>query len=241
MTIELNEEIERITSKDLKERHSYFQLQHFLIGKEPTIQSKLWRCVKELKARKETIDAIKLEIDETNDDIELINIQMLNNDLIVTSLPEIKKREIGIRKSDRRKHGLEIQLENLKNRLQNTEEECLFIVASFNSLEKIEKLKPQDDFNAQKEYWSEKLGQEYNLRLLLGLPPDIEMIKTILALNSDSPVKMDVIDLISSIQEKIEARNKQKEFEKIIDKTKEKQKPEDIQRLNKELEERNDI
>jgi hypothetical protein len=224
MTIELNAEIDRIASKDLKERHSYFQLQHFLIGKEPTTQSKLWRCVKELKARKETIDAIKLEIEDTNDDIELINIK-LEEQFDKTATPlEIKKREINFKKLERSKYGLELQLANLHNKLNNTTEECSFLVAAFNSLERIEQLKPQDDFEAQKEYWDEKLSQEYNLRMLLGLPPDMEMIKTILALNSDSQVKKDVISLISSIQNKMEEKHKQQELDKILSLTKEKNK-----------------
>ncbi len=221
MSIELNEAIERIAANELKERHSYFQLQHFLIGKEPTIQSKLWRCVKELKARKDTIDAIKLEIDDVNDDIELINIKLEHPEPYVGSpamkIQAIRELEIKIRKLERQKYSLEQRLENLELRLFHTEEECAFIVEAFNTLDRVEKIKPQDDFNAQKEYWDEKLGQEFNLRILLGLPPDLELIKTILALNSNSPVKQDVLGLIESIQNRIKENNKNKEFEQIIE------------------------
>jgi hypothetical protein len=218
MSIELNAEIERIASHDLKERHSYFQLQHFLIGKEPTVQAKLWRCVQELKSRKDTLESIKLEIEDVNDDIELINIQ-LGKPIIGSTDDDVDQHQetiIKFRKLQRQRYSLELRLKSLEKRAKDTEDECSFIVASFNSLERIEKIKPQDDFEAQKEYWNEKLGQEYNLRMLFGMPLDLELIKTILALNSDAPVKMDVVSTIEAVQAKITAQSKQREYEKIL-------------------------
>ncbi len=198
--MELDKEIQRIAGNDLKERHSFFQLQFFLIGKEPTNQARMWRCVRELRTRKESLDAVKLEIDDVNDDISLIDIE------VQESKPKEgdKKAEIQFSKLQRRKTALLTRLNTLVARLDSLEEECAFIVKAFNSLEKIEELKPHDDMNAQKEYWNEKLGQEFNLRMLFRLPPDLELIKTILALDSKTPIKMDALELIAGLQKRID-------------------------------------
>jgi hypothetical protein len=215
--MQLDKEIERITSNDLKDRHSFFQLHFFLIGKEPTNQAKLWRCVRELKTRKESIEALKLEIDDVNDDVSLINIELQEN---APTKGDVKA-EILFRKLERKKTAALTRLSTLSARMDSLEEECAFIVKAFNSLEQLEKLQPHDDINAQKEYWNEKLGQEFNLRLLFGLPPDLELIKTILALNADAPVKVDTLNFIESMQKRIENENKNKELEQIIKQTKE--------------------
>lgn len=213
----LHEEIERIANNDLKDRHSYFQLQFFLIGKEPTNQAKLWRCIRELKTRKESIDSLKLEIDDVNDDIALINIEIQEN---TPKQEDGEKSAILFRKIKRKKDGQIARLNSLKSRLESIEEECAFIVDAFNSLSRHEALKPYDDINAQKQYWNEKLGQEFNLRLLLGMPPDLELMKTILALNSDAEVKKDALQIIDQIQQRLDQQRNNKELDQILEKTK---------------------
>lgn len=209
----LMSELTRITNNQLKERHSYFQLQYFLIGKEPTVQAKLWRCVQELKTRKETLEAINLEIEDTEDDILLLNFKNLN-ELNLFGIDSGNKEEIEIkqRKNERKKKKLTHKIENLRNRLKNVEEEINFIIVCYQSLEKIEVIKDYDDIESQKKYWNEKLSQEFNLRTLFGMPLDLELIKTILALNSDSPIKMDTLNIMDSIQGKIE----KKELERLM-------------------------
>jgi len=226
MSIEISKEIDQILKNPLSERHTYFQLQYFLIGKEPTIQSKLWRCVRELKTRKESMDAIKFEIDDANDDVELINIDIEhlssfpNYENILRDDLTKKTKEIKKRKLERKKNEILRRIESLHSRYDSLLEESAFIVKAFCSLEKQEKIRPNDDINSQKEYWNEKLGQDFNLRLLLGLPFDLELIKTILALNSDSAVKTDALNMIDAIHRKVENK---KEFEQLIDSTKCKQ------------------
>ncbi|RDJ35643.1 MAG: hypothetical protein DWQ19_12560 [Crenarchaeota archaeon] len=212
----LHEEIEQICENDVKERHSFFQLQFFLIGKEPTNQAKMWRCIRELKTRKESMSAVKMEIDDVNDDISLLDIEIGKSKKNIEK-QHIKNRkdEILLRKSKRKKTGLTARLNALNEKLASLEEESAFIIKAFRSLEKLEELKPYDDLNAQKQYWNEKLGQEFNLRLLFGLPPDLELIKTILALNSDAPVKVDTLNYMDSVQKKVE----NKELDLILEKT----------------------
>lgn len=211
----LHLEIDRITKNPSKERHSFFQLKFFLIGKEPTTQAKLWRCVRELKTRKETIEALKMEIDDVNDNLELLNIkdeELLSDD--------DKRIAIRRRKLSRKKQQLSSRLLKVKERLSNIEEESAFIVNAFNSLEKVEKLKPFDDFESQKDMWNEKLGQEFHLRMMLGMPHDLELIKTILALNADAPVKQTAVSMLDSIQHRIENNQKQAELSQLLQSTK---------------------
>mgnify|MGYP003338271045 FL=1 len=42
-------------------RHSMFQLKYFIVGKEPTHQSKMWRCLSEIESRNEQISSINIE------------------------------------------------------------------------------------------------------------------------------------------------------------------------------------
>ena len=51
-------------------------MQHFIIGMQPTTQSKLWQCLRELKRKRDAINYIKLEIEEMNDNIALAEIDM---------------------------------------------------------------------------------------------------------------------------------------------------------------------
>ena len=68
------------------------------------------------------------------------------------------------------------------------------------------KCKNIKNLNSQKEYWNNKLGQEFNLRVLFGISPDLELIKTILALNSDSPIRIDALKMLGKINKNIESK-----------------------------------
>lgn len=193
-----NQKIENIIKNEIVDRHSYFQLKNFLVGKEPTLQSKLWRCVREIKIRKDSIDSINLEIEDVQDDIELIEIEEKQT----KSENCDKVAEIKARKLNRRKTSLNKRLFDLNQKLKNITEECDFLANCFFELEKIEKIKNYDDPKEQEKYWNAKLTEELNTKLIFGLPPDSELIKTIYALDSNSIVKNNLISLINNINEK---------------------------------------
>ncbi len=159
----------------------------------------MWRCITELKTRKETIQALNLEIDDSNDDIELINIKIENLNDSNEKINSIKRRKL-----ERKKTEITNRQKNNKSRLEGILDECDFLIKGFNSLIKLEPLKPYDDLNSQKEYWNQTLSQELNLRLLLGLPLDLPTIQTILALNSDSPIKVDLLNILQAIKSNAE-------------------------------------
>jgi hypothetical protein len=89
------------------------------------------------------------------------------------------------------------QLEDKKKWLL---QEAQFFLESFKNLEKIEKMKPFDDLDAQKAYWGEKLANKINLKMLMQNPVDTELIETVIALPDDIPVKQTMVKRLNSIQ-----------------------------------------
>ena len=211
-------EAEELLKNEVVDRHSFFQLKYFVVGKEPTMQAKMWRCLTELKTRKEAIDSINLEIEETKDTIELLNIEEKRLENInkyesnekswtQSEADEIEyhEEELKIKKRQikRKKEGISKSLDNLYKKLKFTQEEAAFFIKSFKQLNQIEELKPFDDFESQKSYWNEKLSQEFDLKILLHRQPDVELVKTILALTDDLEVKKTTVRLLQNTQKAI--------------------------------------
>ena len=65
-----------LETPEIRNRHTFFQLRYFVLGKEPTVQSRLRKCLVELRARQESIENLRLSIEEAKDDIELANIDI---------------------------------------------------------------------------------------------------------------------------------------------------------------------
>ena len=143
-------------------------------------------------------DSINLETEDVQDDIELIEIEKKQT----KSENCDKVAEIKARKLNRRKISLNKRLFDLNQKLKNITEECDFLANCFFELEKIEKIKNYDDPKEQEKYWNAKLTEELNTKLIFGLPPDPELIKTIYALDSNSIVKNNLISLINNINER---------------------------------------
>lgn len=221
---EIYKESEELLQNEVVDRHSFFQLKYFVVGKEPTMQAKMWRCLTELKTRKEAIDSINLEIEETKDTIELLNIEEKrleninkyeSNEKIWTQSEadeiEYREKELKIKKRQikRKKEGISKSLDNLYKKLKFTQEEAAFFIKSFKQLNQIEELKPFDDFESQKLYWNEKLSQEFDLKVLLHRQPDVELVKTILALTDDLEVKKTTVRLLQNTQKAISDSTRQ--------------------------------
>jgi hypothetical protein len=203
LNMELKEEISRILKNEVAERHSYFQLRYFLIGKEPTIQSKMWQCIKELKIRKEALDSLELEYQEQKDKLELLGIEESLSEIEkfeTNSEQELalrdKQKEIKIRRIKRQKQAVISSLNEFINKKKYIEEESRFFLEMFKSLESTEKLKPFDDVDAQKEYWAERLSQKLNLKMLTNGQLDTELIETIVALPDDMKIKQQAIKML---------------------------------------------
>jgi hypothetical protein len=50
-------------------RHTFYQLKHFVLGKEITTQAKMWKCIRELEARVGAAKSMLNGIEEAEDDL----------------------------------------------------------------------------------------------------------------------------------------------------------------------------
>lgn len=205
----LKKQIEEVLEKAPESRHSYFQLKYFVLGKEPTTQAQMWQALRELQTRKETIDSLEINIEDTVDNIEMLEVQrekdkhMIFRSFQCPELPkEIKDKEWAIkeRQHARQKETLKKTLKQLEKRLQFAWQEARFFLQAFEALSKIEPLKDYDDLESQKEYWNERVTQHINLKSLLQQPLDIEIVQTALALPSDSPIKIQTVNTLHHIE-----------------------------------------
>ncbi len=191
------------TEPAISHRHTFFQLKHFIIGKELTTQAKMQKCLKEIEARVESINGMNLSIEEAEDDLELLNLKISNLEKKKEKKGINKQyKDIQIRKLNRKKTLLSNSIQNINKKLKETEEEVSFFTSAFKQLEKIEPLKRYDDLESNQQFWNENFGQELQLRLLLQKPLDIELVKCILALNKESPIRIEMLKILDQIQNK---------------------------------------
>lgn len=218
MSTELIEKVDEILNKsELPDRHTFFQIEKFLIGKEPTGQSQLWQIVRELKARKETVDSYTKQLEDSEDEMELFDIQIQKCERELRKLSKVTENaeelnvdlrileyEINIRKAQREKEQLVKAAKKVKQKLKNVMEEMSYLTHGFERVSAVVgEMKPLDDDVSQREYWNEKLLEEFNLRVLFNKPIDPEFVKTVLALDDDSPIKNHLVGMINKIQNKM--------------------------------------
>jgi len=213
----LHQDLTTIVEKNpMAGRHSYFQLKYFIVGKEPTIQSKLWQCLREMKARKETLDSIELEREDMHDRIELTEIELERLTLVTPQYgvhghaDDLTKKEKKVkeRQSRRKLASMKRSLTELDVRQRETEEEAAFFVRAFTELQMIEPLKPYDDFQSQTEYWSARFSNEMNMKLMIEKRIDAELAKAILSLPDGATVKKELVCILNQQQAALETQQK---------------------------------
>ena len=183
------------------ERHTFFQLKHFVLGKELTTQAKLQKCIREINARKKSLKSMIMGLEDASDEFRIMQLSMdsLEKKKTKTALDrehlEIRKRRLG-RKMD----TILDSIEEMKQKIRETEEETEFFMNAFEQLEVLEPLKRHDDPEANAEFWNENFTQDLRLRLMLQKPIDLELVKCILALDQDSPVRKEVVGILEQIQ-----------------------------------------
>ena len=205
-------------------RHSFFQLQYFVVGKQPTIQAKIRTCKIELLSRKSEIEAVVVSIDDLLDRIKLeeMEIECISGNC-ETGQIEIRPHErnkkvpqhqmteynkIDSRQHERKKLALEHQIDELKATLTAKEEECVFLIGLYERLIQIEPEKDWDSMEVQTEYWNAKLTREIESRLMLGELPNIEDFKTVLSLPDGIPIKDATLKLIHDRQQAYKKQEK---------------------------------
>lgn len=208
-------------------RHSYFQLKYFIVGKEPTTQAKLWQCLREMKVRKESLEGIALEKEEVLDKIELLKLGQEKQEKPAqfgvdqpTDDISVKEREIKARQTARKLKLMEKTLAELDARQRDTEEEAAFFLQAFEDLEKVEKVKPYDDAQAQAEYWTARFSNEMNMKLMMEHRIDAELAKAILSMPDASTAKQELVGLLTHQQQMIQTQRllqlKQAEQHKVL-------------------------
>jgi predicted nucleic acid-binding Zn-ribbon protein len=214
MSTQLIEKVDAILTKaEMPNRATFYQIQKFMIGKEPTGQSQLWAVVRELQARRETVDAFDKDLADAADKIELFDLKIERVDRLLRQESEknepfsdlnIKEYEIDIRRLQRERQSLIKSAQKANTNLKNILEEMNYLVKAHESIiSQIGEMKPLDDEDAQKEMWNEKLLEEFNLRIILQRPMDPEFVKTVLCLHDEAPVKKHVVALVNQIQQKM--------------------------------------
>ena len=206
-------------------RHTYYQIKHFILNKETTHQGRMRKCLNEMEARKNTIDNIALSIEEAKDDILLADIEIKRQQENLKNLEnELDKSvgEISVRKAERRKMGLESTLQDLGRRFRECEEETTFFLHAYRQLEKVEDLKPYDDPESAAKFWNEQYAEELQLRLMLQKPLDLELVKCILAMDKDAPIRTQMINILEQIQGQAKAQqNRRTEMDRSIESVRE--------------------
>lgn len=203
---------------NLPNRHTFYQLKHFVIGKELTIQSKLQKCLKEIDARKESLRDMILGIEEANDDIKLIDLKIKSIEKKkIKSYLNKEFKKINLNKLNRKKQNLINNISSIEKKKNDCEEEIKFIMAMFYEIEKLEQVKPYDDLQSNIEFWNENFSQELKLRILLQKPLDIELVKCILSLNNNAPIKKELIQMIESLKSNNLSKNENLKIEEKND------------------------
>lgn len=223
MATELVERLEKILGFDIEDRHSLFQLKHFVLGKETTVQGQLWQCIREIRARRNAIVAATDEEANSRDQLSLMNIQHReldrqldlckaigfekSEDPLTSRINEaryednVETLEIQIRQCVRKIESQERHIHSLNRKIHGLEVEATFLAEEFDRLNDANPIKPLDDVDSQKEYWTARLFQEVHLKSLLGQPLDTELVKTVLAMNDESPVKAQMVSFLNAIKD----------------------------------------
>lgn len=222
MSIEtLLKEVDEVLMKhELPERHSFFQIEKFMIGKEPTAQAQLWQIIREMQVRIESIDVYRSELEDAEDNLELFDIKIdrLSSHIRKQATcpddqDDVREAEIEIRKIQRAKKNLVRASQKVRKKLINVLEELEFLKTGYDRIvAEHGEPKPFDDPDAQRELWNEKLLEEFNLRMILKRPLDPEFIKTALCLG-DAPVARHVTSLIDNIQRQMMAERPRPQVE----------------------------
>lgn len=196
-----NQACELINKTEISNRHTFYQLKHFILGKEITTQAKLQKCLREIEARKSSAKSMILGIEEAKDESKIIDLKIKilekkkdKNDLH-KEYKLIQKRRLY-----RKKDALSDSIREMEKKLRETEEEMSFFLSAYQQLEKIEPLRRHDDPDSNAQFWNENFAQELHLRLLLQKPLDLELVKCILAMDDGSSTRKEMIGILEQIQ-----------------------------------------
>lgn len=201
MENEIYERAKKMTEGRVCGRHTFFQLKHFVLGKELTTQAKLQKCLREVDARKRSLKSMFFGLEDAVDELELLGIKAevlekkKHKDALDRRQAEIQKRRLG-----RKREMLLDSIEEMRQKIREAEEETEFFIRAFEQLEQIEPLRRYDDPESNSEFWNENFMQDLRLKLMLGHPVDTELVRCILAMDEKSPVRLEMVGILEQIR-----------------------------------------
>ena len=65
-----------VESRPVCSRHTFYQLKHFVLGKELTTQAKMQKCLREIDARKSSMKSMILGIEDAEDELKMLGLKM---------------------------------------------------------------------------------------------------------------------------------------------------------------------
>jgi hypothetical protein len=194
--------------------HSNFQIRNFILGKESSDIGKFWQCIRELQARQETLQALETDYQDLQDNIEIAKLDLEEIQLknIVAKNPALseirqKKRAIQTSKQKRNIDRLYKTKQSLDSQRENILKEMKVLVEEFEKLSEFIPYKEFDDESAQLQYWTQKFEKELVLTQTLGLPPNPELLKSCLALPSNSALKKNIEEALVNANKKLLKEN----------------------------------
>lgn len=201
------DQVNEVLKQATPTRQSFFQLNFFVLGKEPTIQAKLRRCIDEMNMRRSSVEAMEMEIEELTDKAEIDakaikRLEEGSGDFGFDKSPD----PINIRRSKRKLSATYKQIEKLKKDCLSTKEELNFFLQAFKKYEKVQPLKNWDDLEVQLEYWNAKLQHEVQAKTILQQPITVDVLTTILSLPDIAPIKKQIVELIDKQQKRLNSK-----------------------------------
>lgn len=151
-----------------------FQIEHFILNREPTLQAKMRRCVDEIEVRDGEIEAIKDQLDEFSD--KLAEAPQENSEMTLREVSSAKKRQ------DRVTRQVSRSKVKIEKRLAAVSRERKFLSDSLDKYLQVEPMRDWESDTVQAEYWVAKISQEIDFRLSCGMPLDLELVKTAMTL-----------------------------------------------------------
>lgn len=194
--------------------HSDFQIENFIIGKETSVYGKMWQCVREIQARCENYENCELDTEELDDNLSLaqIHLKKLELKVVFESSHELQKlqedrRHLLIKKQKRKIAKLQKAQSVLSRKKEEILKEIETFTQIFLKLTENKEYLPFNDASAQTEYWNNKFDHDLNLAAMFGLPANIELIKSCLALPDDTKVKKQIVGVLNNINKKLLGQN----------------------------------
>jgi len=176
-----------------------FQIEHFVVGQEPTKEGQYVQCLKELEARAHGIRSITIKVEKFKLDLEaqsrkIEDLKSMSDAEFTTIFTTNRKTEdllghykdITLKKEKLREIEIQISLEEMQRSFENAKREFVIIAEILDKLK--EELGKVDWETAQSDYWNARLLGELQIRLRSGnsIPPDL--LKTILSMPKESTV-----------------------------------------------------